>query len=172
MLIHNTLLCWLRAMGSRMQLSAEREPTDGVPMIEEGEQAMLADISADTTRLLNAVTMTATLVAMFYIWTPLFPALDVLAHVSLWQSTTMVDGESVTTQITLETLVVIVFLASVTIYAARKLPALVELVLHSRTRVSSGSRFAISTLLSYVIVGTGFLSALSALGLRCPPAVD
>jgi potassium efflux system protein len=166
MLIHNVLLCWLRVMGRRMQLAVGCESPESESVIEEGEQAMLADISADTTRLLNAVTMAASLVTLFYIWTPLFPALDALARVSLWHSTTVVDGESVTTQITLKTLVIIVFLASVTIYAARKLPALVELVLHSRTRVSSGSRFAVSTLLSYLIVGTGFLAALSALGLR------
>jgi potassium efflux system protein len=165
-IFHNIILSWLRGVERRVRLTQKGEPGTDESGIEGKEQAMFAEISVDTKRLLNAVTMTGTLLALYYIWTPLFPALDALARVSLWQSTTMVDGESVTTQITLETLVVIIFLVSVTIYAARKLPALVELTLHSRTRVSSGSRFAVTTLLSYVIVGTGFLAALSALGLK------
>jgi len=77
-----------------------------------------------------------------------------------------VEGESVVTQITLETLVVVIFLVSVTIAAARKLPALVELVLRSRTNMTAGGRYTISTLLSYLIIGVGIISALSALGLQ------
>jgi potassium efflux system protein len=165
-LFHNIILAWLRGMGRRIGLNAKEEPGAAESWIEGEEQAMLAEISVDTTRLLNAMTMTATLLALYYIWTPLFPALDALSQVSLWSYTTMIDGESVTTQITLETLVVIIFLINITIYAVRKLPALVELTLQSRTRVSSGSRFAVTTLLSYVIVGTGSFAALSALGLK------
>jgi len=70
------------------------------------------------------------------------------------------------TQITLETLVVVIFLVSVTLAAARKLPALVELVLRARTDMTAGARYTTSTLLSYVIVGVGIVTALSALGLR------
>jgi potassium efflux system protein len=165
-LCHNIILSWLRGMERRIRLTVKDELGADESGIDGEEQAMLAEISVDTTRLLNAVTLTATLLALYYIWTPLFPVLDALARVSLWHYATMVDGVSVTTQITLETLVVVIFLVSVTIYAARKLPALVELTLHSRTRVSSGSRFAVSTLLSYVIVGAGSFAALSALGLK------
>lgn len=165
-LVYNIIMCWLRVMETRMQLVVQTEPADPDACAEEVEQAVMADISADTTRLFNALAMAAALLALYYIWTPLFPALDALARVSLWQSKTMIDGELVISQITLETLVVIGFLATVTIYAARKLPALVELILHSRTRVSFGSRFAVATLLSYVIVGAGAFAALSSLGLR------
>jgi len=51
------------------------------------------------------------------------------------------EQESLTTQITLETLVVIIFLVSVNAYAARKLPGLVEFTLHLRPRVSSGLHY-------------------------------
>ena len=52
-----------------------------------------------------------------------------------------------------------------TLYASRKLPALVELVLRSYTDVSAGTRYTTSTLLNYVILGAGILIALSRLGL-------
>jgi potassium efflux system protein len=53
----------------------------------------------------------------------------------------------------------------ITVYASRKLPALVELVLRSYTDVSAGTRYTASTLLNYVILGAGILIALSRLGL-------
>ena len=61
---------------------------------------------------------------------------------------------------------VVVFPVSVTFYAVRKLPALVELILRGRTSMTPSARYTTSTLLSYVIVGAGIVAALSALGLR------
>ena len=75
--------------------------------------------------------MTVGVVALLYLWTPLFPVFDALARVTLWTSTSVVEGEPVTALITLETLVLIIFLVAITFYAARRLPALVEL-LHIR----------------------------------------
>jgi potassium efflux system protein len=117
-------------------------------------------------RFLNAVTLTAAVVALLYIWAPLFPVFDAAARVTLWTSATVVEGESITTKITLETLLVVMFLVGVTFYAVRKLPALVELVLRSRTNMTPGARYTTGTLLCYVIVGTGFVAALSTLGLQ------
>jgi potassium efflux system protein len=77
----------------------------------------------------------------------------------------MVEGQATTHRITLEIVVFVILMIGITIYAARKLPALVELVLRSRTDVSAGTRYTISTLLNYVILGVGILIALSRLGL-------
>jgi len=101
-----------------------------------------------------------------YIWAPLLPAFDLLSEVTLWTSSSVVEGESMVTRITLETLVVVIFLVSVTLAAVRNLPALVELVLRSRTNMTAGGRYTTSTLMSYVIIGVGIVSALSALGLQ------
>jgi potassium efflux system protein len=172
LIAHNLLLRWLYLVRRRMY-HAERLVADTEPAIGEArrsvvaeEEANLINIGAETRRLLNATTLSAAVVALLYLWTPLFPVVDALARVTLWTSTTVVDGESVTTLITLETLVLIIFLVVITFYAARRLPALAELALRSRTSVTRGSRYAASTLLSYGIVGIGTVIALSALGLR------
>jgi len=59
-----------------------------------------------------------------------------------------------------------VLLASLTIYGSRKLPALIDLLLRSRTSVTASARYTVSALLNYVILGGGFIAALSALGLQ------
>jgi len=173
LIAHNLLLRWLYLVRRRLyhaeRLVAETEQSIGEVrsvVAEEEEETNLVNIGVETRRLLNAATLSAAVVALLYLWTPLFPVVDALARVTLWTSTTVVEGESVTTLITLETLVLIIFLAAVTFYAARRLPALAELALRSRTSVTRGSRYAASTLLSYGIVGIGTVIALSALGLR------
>jgi potassium efflux system protein len=171
LILHNLLESWLYFVRRRLY-HAERQAAYTEQSIGEAhstiaeKEADLVNIGAETRRLLNATTMSATVVVLLYLWTPLFPVVDALTRVTLWTSTTVVEGESVTTLITLKTLVLIIFLAAITFYAARRLPALVELALRSRTSISPGGRYTASTLLSYGIVAIGAVIALSALGLR------
>jgi potassium efflux system protein len=170
LLVHSLLMRWLQVVHRRLRFAELRslrskKATGEIDKIEEDRVGLL-EISGATTQLLHVLTMVATVVALLYIWAPLLPAFDLLSEVTLWTSSSTVEGESVLTQITLETLVVVIFLVSVTLVAARKLPALVELVLRARTDVTAGVRYTTSTMMSYVIIGIGIISALSALGLR------
>ena len=169
-LVHGLLMRWLRVVHRRLRFAELRsvrskEATGEIDTIEE-DQAGLLEISEDTTQLLHVVTMVITVAVMLYIWAPTFPAFDLLSGVTLWTSSSVVEGDSVVKQITLEILLVVIFLVSVTLAAARKLPALVELVLRARTDMTAGARYTTSTLMSYVIVAVGIVSALSALGLQ------
>ena len=171
LLLHATLKRWLRVARRHLRmnelLSGQKTEvqTAGGETIEIKE-ADLGDISAETLSLVNVGAIAALFTALLFIWAPLLPAFQAFGRVTLWTSTTMVDDEAIVNQITLATLIVVVLLVSLTFYAARKLPALVELLLRSRTTVSQGARYATSTLLNYVIVGIGIVSALGALGLQ------
>ncbi len=170
LLVHSLLMRWLRVVHRRLRFAElwsarTKKATGEIDAIEE-DQTGLLEISEATTRLLHVLTMVVTVVALLYIWAPLLPAFDLLSEVTLWTSSSVVEGESVVTRITLETLVVVIFLVSVTLAAAHNLPALVELVLRSRTDMTASGRYTTSTLISYVIIGVGIISALSALGLH------
>jgi len=170
LIAHNLLIRWMLVTRRRLDLEqrlasqADRDATEAAG-VEEDEVA-LVDVGAETTRLLNAATFTAAVFALIYVWLPLLPVVDAADQFVLWTSATIVDGETVTTKITLETLIVVVFLVGITFYAVRKLPALVELVLRSRSTITPSARYTASTLLSYVIVGAGIIMALSRLGLQ------
>ena len=170
LLVHSLLMRWLRVVQRRLrfaelQSATSKKATGEIDTIKE-DQVGLLEISEATTRLLHVVAMVVTVVTILYIWAPLLPVFDLLSEVTLWTSSSVVEGASVLTQVTLETLVVVVFLVSVTLSAAHYLPALVELVLRSRTDMTAGARYTTSTLMTYVIVGVGIVSALSALGLH------
>ncbi len=171
LLLYATLTRWLRVARRNLRMHEllsghTTELTTVAGKTIEIEEADLGEISAETLQLVNVGTVAVALTALFFTWAPLLPAFDAFGRVTLWTSTTVVDGETIVNQITLATLIVVVLLVGLTLYAARKLPALVELMLRSRTSISQGARYATSTLLNYIIVGAGIITALGALGLQ------
>jgi potassium efflux system protein len=149
-------------LAARQERSEPHSPETGT--IEE-EQANLAEIGDESRQLLSATMIIITLSILYYLWAPFLPVFDAMSGVILWTSTSVIAGEAIVDRITLDTVVFVLLLAGITVYAARKLPALVELVLRSRTDISPGARYTTSTLLNYMILGTGTLVALSTLGL-------
>jgi len=123
-------------------------------------------VSAATAQLVNVATIVVAAAAALYIWEPLLPALAAAEQVELWTSTSVVQGEMVVNRITLATVINVLILVGLTVFAAKRLPAVIEIVLRSRSKVSAGTRYATSALLNYVIVGAGIVAALSALGLK------
>jgi potassium efflux system protein len=171
-IVHSFLVRWLQVVRKRLRftelVAARQERTDvegsELGTIEE-EKANLSDIGEESRQLLSAATIVAALSILAYLWAPIFPIFDAMSGITLWTSTSIVEGETMVDRITLDILVIVVLLAGITLYTAQKLPALLELVLRSRTDVSAGARYTTSTLLNYLIIGTGFLVALSTLGL-------
>ena len=172
LLAHALLMRSLRIARWRVRLkeleaerTAQTVPTEGSAAVQE-PVADVGDVSAASAQLVNVATVFVAAAAALYIWEPLLPALAALDRVELWTSTAEVDGETIVNRITLATVIKILALAGLTLFAARRLPAVVEIVLRSRTEVSAGARYATSALLNYVIVGIGIVAALSALGLN------
>jgi len=169
---YSFLLHWLQVARRSLryeQLLQAREARSEQPIAELGvvddARENLADLSEETRQLLNAAAIVVALSMLYFLWAPILPVLETMSAITLWTSNLMVDGQATVHRITLEIVVFVVLLVGVTVYAARKLPALVELVLRSRTDVSAGTRYTVSTLLNYIILGVGILVALSRLGL-------
>jgi potassium efflux system protein len=78
----------------------------------------------------------------------------------------VVDGQTMENRISLATLIIVVLLASLTVYGARKLPALIDLLLRSRPSISPSARYTVSAMVNYIIIGVGTVAALSTLGLQ------
>jgi len=175
LLVHSVLVRWLRVARRHLRLSellAQRqEQTSDENTNVEGinvEESVpdLVDISAETQQLITFATIVVAAIAFIYIWAPLLPALEGLSRIALWTSSSVIDGTTIVNTITVATLLTVVALAVFTLFAAKRLPALVEIVLRSRTRVTPGARYATSTMLNYIIIGGGIVAALSALGLQ------
>ncbi|HWN40112.1 MAG TPA: mechanosensitive ion channel domain-containing protein, partial [Gammaproteobacteria bacterium] len=172
LLAHALLMRWLKVARRRVRLKeleagtgAQPVPTEGAATVQE-PIADVGDVSAATAQLVNVAAIFVAAAAALYIWEPLLPALAAFDRVELWTSTVVVDGETIVNRITLATVIKVLALAGLTVFAAGRLPAVIEIVLRSRTDVSAGARYATSALLNYIIVGIGIVAALAALGLN------
>jgi potassium efflux system protein len=167
---HAVLMRWVTVTRRRLRLQELMGALNEVESSADGQveeqQANLSELSVETTQLINMAVFALSGITLFYIWSPLLPAFDAFSKVTLWTSNTVVDGETLSNEISLAMLIIVFVLAGLTLYAARKLPALIDLVLRSRTSVSASARYTVSTLLNYVIVGGGIVAGLSALGVQ------
>lgn len=126
-------------------------------------QYELAEIDAQTLRLLSALLWVTVLVGVAWLWAPVLPAVRFLERVPLWD-TTAVDGSVVS--ITLANLVVALPIVFLTWVAARNVPGLVETTLLERLPLDKPARYAITSLASYAIVILGIIFSAQAIGLR------
>lgn len=172
LLVYQVLERWLTIVSRRLRLKAAAQSSRTTVTDPESSEDVDEDIvdvdelSTETDQLLRVAMFVVAGVSLLYIWRPLLPAVDALAQISLWSTSSMIDGELITNQITLATLLTVAGLVLVTVFTAQRLPAVVEIILRNREVFTPGTRYTISTLLGYLIVGSGIVFGLAALGLR------
>ena len=165
-IMHRWLLVVRRRLRFNEMLAARQAPKEGEAPEPENEEVNLVSLSESVSSLLKVATTTIAALLLFFIWAPLFRALDVLDSITLWTVNDMSDGEAILTSITLTSLVLALLIGSFTVVAARNVPPLLSLILRSRKNISQGTRYAMVKLLGYLIITVGVLAFLSTLGLR------
>ena len=144
----------------------EAQDEDGVPAdisVEEPEMDFGA-LSEDAKVLINSALAVVSVVGLWAIWSDVLPAFRILDEVSLWNYTGTVGGVSQLIPVTLGNLTTGLLIIIMGTIAARRLPALLEIVLFARFNITAGSRYAISKLTQYTIIAIGLVMVSSVLG--------
>ena len=136
---------------------------DRIVDIDEPEIDMVS-LSEESSKLLNVVLLLLGISGLIVIWADVLPALGIFDKVVLWYHTGVVDGSEKLLPITLWDLIFAVLVAIITFSGAKRFPAIVEILLLQYTRVSSGDRYTITTLINYTIVGVGLFSIFNIMG--------
>jgi len=121
-------------------------------------------LNEQSRELLNTVVVVGAAVAVWHVWSAVMPAFGILDQVSLWHHTSVVNGEEKLLPVTLADVALAVLVAALTYIAAKRLPALIEIMLLQRFGIDSGSRYTITTLSGYAIAGTGIVLVFNAIG--------
>jgi potassium efflux system protein len=101
------------------------------------------------------------------IWSNLLPALDFFTEIALPITThQMVDGVSAEMPLSLSDLLVGLVALAITLLAAKNLPGVLEITLLQRLPLDPGARYALTTLIQYLIVGIGVISAFTTIGFQ------
>jgi potassium efflux system protein len=171
LLFYELGLRWLRMTRRRMVVKVREELAQGHH--EEGEERTEDDemlendpelLNDEGTRLLNVLTLIASLVGLAIIWSGMFPALSILESVELWSYSGVVEGEQALVPVTLWSLLVVIVLAVVGWIVLQRIPGLLEIFLRQKIGVRPASAYAATRVFQYAATGGLVVSAMSYIG--------
>lgn len=136
---------------------------------KEGEEEIIEEpvldiqeINQQTLRLIRLSLFVVFAFILYCIWSDVLAVFSYLDTVTLYQYVG-VDGTTLT-PLTLKVFIIAIIITVLTIVLTRNLPGLLEVAVLSRLRLERGISYAITTLLTYIIIAIGFSSALGLLG--------
>lgn len=138
--------------------------TSDAPPSVEPEEVTVASIGGQTRALLRAALITVGGIGIFWVWSDLLPALQVLDTIELWRFDG--NGEQSAHFVSLRLLLVSLVAITLTIIASRNLPGLLEIGLLQHVPIDAGARYAVTSVCRYLIVVGGVVYAASLLGIR------
>ncbi|TDX28431.1 potassium efflux system protein [Modicisalibacter xianhensis] len=155
-------LAYRRAV-ARRRAQVQEGAEGGLEVVEE-PPLDLDQVNQQSLRLSKLILFLGFSLVLYVVWADLLAVLSYLDNVRVW-SITRGEGESLTqTPITVANLMTGLAIVVLTFVMARNLPGLLEVMVLSRLSLKQGSAYAISSLLSYTIVGVGIVVSLGTLG--------
>ena len=152
----------------RAELESMGPPVEGEALPEaEPEEMSLADLGAQTRRVLRLAILLLFATALLAIWSDIAPALSFLDGITVWKSSSVDEaGKTVALNVTLRHVLESALLLAMTFIATRNLPGLLEIGVLRRLNIDAPTRYAIVSVVRYLIVLGGVLVGLSLLGLH------
>jgi len=159
-----------------MELKARRDKEEAV---ERGEAAPppapvdtraidVTTLTRQSSKLLQTVILIAFAVLLWMIWSSLLPALSIFDGFEVWtyQSGLDVERNPIEVAVSLWDILQSLVIFGLTFIAARNLPGFLEIFVLNRMGVDAGSRYAVTTVLGYIIIGIGVIIGFNQLGLQ------
>lgn len=170
MVISGLLTRWVLISRRRLRLQQMRERLSqsgvdvaGIP-IDGASDVDLRTINVQSKRLIRSTLVIAGLIGIYAVWSSVLPALQALDSVRIWQ---VGGGEGQPpTDVTLKNLLFLLPIIAATVVAARNGPGLLEIVILQKLPLDSSVRYAITTLVSYIVVTIGIIAASNAIGIQ------
>jgi len=155
-------LAYRRAV-TRRRAQIQEGAEGGLELLEEPPLDM-EQVNQQSLRLSKLILFIGFTCVFYLIWSDLLEVFSYLDHVSVWEIERG-QGEAMTLDpITVADIVIALITLALTMMLARNLPGLLEVMVLSRLTLKQGSAYAMSSLLSYIIVGTGVVMSLGTLG--------
>jgi len=150
----------------QMEAEERGEPAPTPPV--DYEEIDVEALNRQSVQLINTFTVLGFAVLMWVFWRDLFPALSIFDEVGLWPTewTTDESGKTIVTQeVSLWNLIQSLAIAGLTFISAKNLPSLLEVFVLNRSKLDRGTRYAIVSILGYIIIAVGFIWAFNKLGM-------
>ncbi len=158
----------------RKRREANRGNEEAAEQTEEDPEttaARLTSINDQSIRLVRSGIFAIVIAGLYWTWIDLFPALRLLNEVHLWTHDVPVIVDGIATAaveavpVTLGDALLTIVLLTVTLVAARNLPGLLEITVLTRLPLKHGERYAISTVMRYIIIILGIAGSFRQIGI-------
>lgn len=126
-------------------------------------------MTRQTSKLLRTLVLLGFAGLLWMIWASLVPALSIFDGFEIGEivgGDRDVDGNPINRIITLWDVLQSLVILALTFIAARNLPGFLEIFVLNRMGVDPGTRYAVTTILGYIIVATGIIIGFNQLGLQ------
>ncbi|MGY3865422.1 mechanosensitive ion channel domain-containing protein, partial [Aeromonas bivalvium] len=164
-------LAFDRAKSRRAEILAQRgreeqdDLSSEIPDVVEEQELDLDTISAQSLGLIRTLLMLGFTMLLVVQWSDLNSAFSFLSNIEVWQVSSKVAGIEQLSAITLQDLMLTLFVFILTVMTARNLPGLMELTLLQHLSLSPGTGFALTTVSKYLVILIGALTGFSMLGI-------
>lgn len=150
----------------KQQDSSDTSASDDVVVITEQEEGLaLNEVRSQLLRFADLFIWTALFAIFYYVWSDLVTVVSYLRDITLWQQTSTTEAGVVTETISLFNLIVALIIVVITYILVRNIPGILEVLIFSRVKLSPGTPYTITKLLTYILVAVGGAWAFSTLGM-------
>lgn len=149
----------------KQQDNTDSSKSDEVVINEQEEGLALNDVRNQLLRFADLFIWTALFAILYYVWSDLVTVVSYLRDITLWQQTSTTEAGVVTETISLFNLIVALIIVVITYILVRNIQGILEVLIFSRVKLSQGTPYTITTLLTYALVAVGGAWAFSTLGM-------
>lgn len=149
-------------------LKARGAEADGeaLPEVDLDETA-ISQLGAQTRRVLRLAIWILLGTSLLIVWSDIAPALSFLDKYPVWNSTYAdADGKQIGFKVTLRAVFESLLILTMTFIATRNLPGLLEIGVLRRINLDAPTRYAITSVVRYLIVLVGTLVGIALLGVH------
>ncbi|MBA6391528.1 mechanosensitive ion channel [Colwellia sp. BRX10-3] len=138
---------------------------DAIATPEESKSIDEEEVKRQSQSIMRWFTGLLLLAGLWFIWMPLLPALGIVDDIIVWQQVKIVDGVELSSGVTLWNIILSLAFVVGGILAAKNIRGVMEIGFFERFEMDDGARYAIMSILGYVIVGSGIVIGFSQLGI-------
>lgn len=151
---------------ARAKAEQNNENPDGVeiPFELKEDSIAVSEVKNQMLKLTDFVLWIVLFVLLYWVWSDLITVALYLDGVTLWQQSVTTEAGIVMESITLLNLLTAILIIVVMVVLIRNLSGLLEALIFSHFKLSQGTPYTITTLLTYLIIALGAIFAFGTLG--------
>lgn len=149
----------------KAEQNSENAAETDIPFELKEESIAVSEVKNQMLKLTDFVLWVGLFALLYWVWSDLITVALYLDGITLWQQTVTTTAGTVMESITLLNLLTAILIIVIVFVLVRNLSGLLEALIFSHIKLSQGTPYTITTLLTYLIVALGAVFAFSTLGM-------